>query len=85
MLCIETPPHPLTGSKVPPGCLALRSGSGTCKYFDVEKVAKALRLPQNCVPSEIIAFGYPENEPKRKDKKSINELSFYNYYSKNER
>lgn len=66
---------------------ALENGiySTWVSYFDVEKVAKALRLPHNCVPSEIIAFGYPENEPKLQDKKSINELSFYNYYSKDER
>lgn len=40
-------------------------------YFDVEKVANLLRLPHNYTPSEIIAFGYPESEPKVRCKKSI--------------
>ncbi len=48
--------------------------------FDVEKVAKLLKLPKHCIPSEIIAFGYPENETKVKDKKSISELVFYNTF-----
>lgn len=50
-------------------------------YFDVEKMAELLRLPQNYVPSEIIAFGYPENYPKSKSKKSIDDLVFYNYFT----
>lgn len=53
-------------------------------YFDVEKVAELLRLPQNYVPSEIIAFGYPESKPKVRDKKSINELVFFNYFVEEE-
>jgi nitroreductase len=28
-------------------------------YFEVEKVSMILGLPKFCIPSEIIAFGYP--------------------------
>lgn len=51
-------------------------------FFDVEKVLKLLRLPENHIPSEIIAFGYPESEPRLRNKKSIDELVFYDYFVK---
>jgi nitroreductase len=49
-------------------------------YFDVEKVSELLELPKLCVPSEIIAFGYPAGEVKPRAKKSVEEITFYNRY-----
>lgn len=49
-------------------------------YFDVEKTLEMLNLPSNYVPSEIIAFGYPLDNPKTRIKKDIEELIFYNHY-----
>lgn len=61
---------------------ALENGiySTWVSYFDVEKVKKILKLPGNIVPSEIIAFGYPEGIPKLRDKKSIDDIVFHNYF-----
>lgn len=69
------------------GLCALENGiySTWVSYFNVEEVAKILRLPKYCIPSEIIAFGYPENELKYRDKKNIEEILFHNYYEYNER
>lgn len=68
------------------GLCALENGiySTWVSYFDVEKISQILRLPDNLVPSEIIAFGYPADEPKIRDKKSIDELVFYNYFVEDE-
>lgn len=51
-------------------------------YFDVEKVARLLELPEGVIPSEIIAFGYPAAEPVPKKKKTIDQIVFYNKYGK---
>lgn len=48
-------------------------------FFDVEKVGKILKLPSNCIPSEILAFGYPLNQPRLTNKKDMKEVIFYNY------
>ena len=49
-------------------------------YFDVGKVSCLLDLPELCLPSEIIAFGYPAEEIKLRPKKGTEELTFYNKY-----
>jgi nitroreductase len=49
-------------------------------YFEVDKVSKLLNLPKLCIPSEIIAFGYPEDEPSTTDKKGKEEIIFFNRY-----
>lgn len=49
-------------------------------YFDVEKLARHLDLPSDIVPSEIIAFGYPDREEAKREKKSMEEVVFYNKY-----
>jgi nitroreductase len=51
-------------------------------YFDVDKVSRILGLPHLCIPSEIIAFGYPELEPDLIDKKEKDEIVFYNSFNK---
>lgn len=49
-------------------------------YFDVEKVTDLLRLPKLCIPSEIIVFGYSNEEVKLRPKKKAEELTFYNRF-----
>ncbi|MDF2541417.1 MAG: nitroreductase [Herbinix sp.] len=49
-------------------------------YFDVYKLKELLRLPENCIPSEMIAFGYTNNSIHGRMKKSVEEITFYNYY-----
>ncbi len=44
--------------------------------FDVDRVTELMALPELQIPSEIIAFGYPAEEPKRHSKKSLEELVF---------
>jgi nitroreductase len=50
-------------------------------YFNVDKVSKLLRLPKLIIPSEIIAFGYPNIEPDSSMKKDKDEIVFYNKLS----
>lgn len=49
-------------------------------YFDVEKVSMILGLPKLCIPSEIIAFGYPVSNDSPREKKKIEDVVFYNRY-----
>lgn len=46
--------------------------------FDVVKVLKLLELPELCLPSEIIAFGYSAEEISIRPKKKAEVLTFYN-------
>ncbi|MCM1992142.1 nitroreductase family protein [Oceanirhabdus seepicola] len=50
-------------------------------YFNVEDLKTLLKLPINCYPSEILAFGYPDGEIKISSKKSLDEIVFYDSYS----
>lgn len=51
-------------------------------YFNVEKLQDLLELPQNIIPSEIIAFGYPKGKITKRSKKHIDNIVFYNHYDK---
>lgn len=51
-------------------------GSTWISYFNVDELVKLLDLPLACVPSEIIAFGYPEKETRPLKKKPMNEILF---------
>ncbi|QNO14062.1 hypothetical protein HYG86_04375 [Alkalicella caledoniensis] len=46
------------------------------------KLAEYLGLPSSYLPSEIIAFGYAEKEPKATKKKDLEDIVFYNKYGK---
>lgn len=61
---------------------ALENGiySTWISYFNVEKVSELLGLPKLIIPSEMIAFGYPETEPKVRPKKALEQIVFYNQY-----
>ncbi|HEX3048326.1 MAG TPA: hypothetical protein VHY08_26480 [Bacillota bacterium] len=48
--------------------------------FDVFEVKRILKLPELCIPSEILALGYPETDLKYVKKKELNELVFYEEY-----
>jgi nitroreductase len=51
-------------------------------YFEVDKISRLLALPKLCIPSEIIAFGYPKTEPNPTDKKSKDEIVFFNKFDR---
>ncbi len=59
---------------------ALEQGVGSTwvSYFKVEELSKLLGLPEGYLPAEIIAFGYPKDEMKVTEKKSRDEIIFYN-------
>ena len=63
---------------------ALEHGVGSCwvSLFEVKKLAELLGLPQNYLPSEILVFGYPQAWSKPVEKKSLEELVFFNIWSK---
>jgi nitroreductase len=51
----------------------------TCvSYFNVDEISKLLNLPHLCIPSEILVFGYPDEEITLREKKPKDELVFYN-------
>lgn len=51
-------------------------------YFNVEELQTVLNLPKDCIPSEILAFGYPDEEIKERTKKSMDQIVFRNIFSK---
>lgn len=57
---------------------ALEHGVDSCwvSLFDVEGLAKLLKLPENYLPSEILVFGYAERQPQPRAKKNLEELVF---------
>ena len=57
---------------------ALEHGLGSCwiSRFHVKAVAELLCLPCHCLPSEILAFGYPVFEQEPRNKKRLEELVF---------
>ena len=57
---------------------ALEHGLGSCwvSRFNVKALAELLHLPDNCLPSEILVFGYPEFEQQLRSKKSMEEIVF---------
>lgn len=62
--------------------VALESGIGSCwvSWFKVKEVARLLRLPPGCLPSEMLVFGYPQTQPRLIPKKDLDELVFYNIH-----
>lgn len=50
--------------------------------FNVEKLSNLLNLPKYIIPSEVLAFGYPQDKTEPKSKKDINEIIFYNKYKR---
>jgi len=49
-------------------------------FFDIEKLAKYLNLPEDIIPSEMIAFGYPKEKRNTVKKKKLEVIVFYNKY-----
>jgi len=61
---------------------AWERGIGSCwiSRFRVRSLADLLGLRDGCLPSEILAFGYPEGEFRISRKKSMDEVVFRNHY-----
>jgi len=57
---------------------ALEHGLGSCwvSRFNVKALGELLNLPCHCLPSEILAFGYPVFVQEPRNKKSLEELVF---------
>jgi len=53
-------------------------GSTWVSYFRVDELSKLLGLSGDCIPTEIIAFGYPGDKKTAQKKKSVDEIVFYN-------
>jgi len=63
---------------------ALEHGVASCwiSRFNVLQLAQLLELPSHYLPSEILAFGYPEFEQTPRTKKSLDELVFRNVFKR---
>jgi nitroreductase len=57
---------------------ALEHGLSSCwvSRFNVRALGEVLNLPCHCLPSEILAFGYPVYVQEPRSKKSLQELVF---------
>lgn len=53
-------------------------GSTWVSLFNVDELSQLLNLKMPCIASEVIAFGYPDDNKNVTPKKSINEILFYN-------
>ena len=64
---------------------ALEHGVGSCwiSRFNVMELAQLLKLPDGCLPSEILVFGYPDFEQEPRNKKSLDEIVFRDIYKNN--
>lgn len=61
---------------------ALEHGLASCwiSRFSVMGVAELLKLPDHCLPSEMLAFGYPVLAQEPRHKKSLDELVFWDVF-----
>ena len=61
---------------------ALESGVYTTwvSYFRVDDLSRLLKLPSTIIPSEMLVMGYPRFTTKPLDKKSLQEIVFYNEF-----
>ncbi len=61
---------------------ALEHGVGSCwvSRFEVKRMAELLCLPQGVMPSEILVLGYPKQKRAPIQKKSLDEVVFYNTF-----
>ena len=55
-------------------------GSTWVSRFDVERVAELLATPEDCIPGEILVFGYPAQPPTPHRKKDLAEVVFCNRF-----
>lgn len=51
-------------------------GSTWISRFKVKELSSLLNLPAGCIPSEIIAFGYPENKMRPTKRKEMDDILF---------
>ncbi|MGF7185615.1 nitroreductase [Desulfitispora alkaliphila] len=61
---------------------AQAEGLGTCwlGLFDEDKVRAALDVPEQLVPVAMTPLGYPNQEPKPRPRKELNEIAFKNSF-----
>ena len=58
---------------------AVAEGLGTCWIgsFDQERIRKLLDIPDNAKVVQVMTLGYPADEPKYRDRKSLDEIVCY--------
>ncbi len=63
---------------------AVAHGLSTCfiGWLDVKEAGRILNLPESIVCLFLLPVGYPAEEPKEKSRKSIEEITFKNRFSK---
>jgi nitroreductase len=61
---------------------ALEHGVGSCwvSRFEVKRMAELLHLPKEVIPSEILVLGYPRQGRTPIQKKTLDEVVFYNTF-----
>lgn len=59
-------------------------GLGTCWIgaFDPEATREVLGLPEDVVPMAFTPLGYPDNEPREKIRKSLDDLVMYEHWDR---
>ncbi|MCD6301871.1 MAG: nitroreductase family protein [Staphylothermus sp.] len=48
---------------------------------NIEDIQRILNLPENLVPVAMLAVGYPDEQPKPKDRLPLEKLMYYNKYT----
>lgn len=64
-------------------CLTAHAlGLGTCwmGWYDEEKIKQALNIPTDIRVVGITPLGYPDQEPKPRPRKTLEEISFFNIW-----
>jgi nitroreductase len=64
-------------------CLAAHAvGLGTCwmGWYNEEKIKQAVNIPSHIRVVGITPLGYPDQEPKPRPRKSVEEISYFNFW-----
>ena len=62
---------------------AVAEGLGTCWIgsFDQERICELLGIPDNAKVVQVMTLGYPADEPKYRDRKSLDEIVCYEKFA----
>ena len=82
--CLNAEEHQtkIPGTIIMLQALELGIHSTWISYFNVKMVSELLCLPQKCLPSEILALGYPAIDIKKRNRKALDDIVFYGQYQK---
>ena len=77
-LAMEENQTKIPGTQMMLAALEEGIGSTWVSYFQVQPLNRLLNLPQGWTSSEILVFGYPDQQKGMKPKKPIEDLIFWN-------